>query len=367
MASNTMRTLRAVRAWFTGFAAVEEREIVLDRGDREVPASVFTPKGHGKQLPGWIVLHGITRPGRFHPTLLQFCRALASSGAAVLVPQVPEWKNLKLAPEQTIPTIRAALAGLRELPETRGEPYGLIGFSFGCAQGLMAAADDELGPQLGAVVGFGGYGDLERIMHFQMTGEHEWDGVRYRLRPDPYGRWIIGGNFLTSVPEYAQAEDVANALWRLAVEAGERRILAWDASYDPLKKVLRETVAAERRELFDLFAPTSLADPDPDQAAAIIPRLAEAALLHSPELDPKPVLASVYPETLLLHGENDPLIPFTETLRLQQAFPDPSAVDTTITALFAHSEQEGRLTSFRREIRESLKLIGALRRMIRKV
>jgi pimeloyl-ACP methyl ester carboxylesterase len=367
MATNTIRTLRAVKAWFTGFASVEEREIVLDRGDREVPASLFTPRNAHANLPGWIVLHGITRPGRFHPTLLQFCRALASSGAAVLVPQVPEWKNLRLAPEQSIPTIRAALKGLDELPETGGGPHGLIGFSFGCAQALMTAADDVLGPQLGAVVGFGGYGDLERIMRFQMTGVHEWDGRTYHLRPDPYGRWIIGGNHLTSVPEYADASDVSEALWRLAVEAGERRILAWDSSYDPLKQVLREGVAPERRELYDLFAPLSTLEPDPQRAEALIPRLAAAALKVSPTLDPKPFLARVHPDTFLIHGKNDSLIPFTETLRLRHAFPNPEAIDTTITALFAHSEQEGRLTSLRREVRESLTLIGALRRMIRKV
>jgi pimeloyl-ACP methyl ester carboxylesterase len=367
MATTTIRTFRAVRAWFTGFASVEEHEIVLDRGDREVPASVFTPRGGPKNIPGWIVLHGITRPGRFHPTLLQFCRALASSGAAVLVPQVPEWKNLRLAPEQSVPTVRAALTGLRGLPETRDGGFGLIGFSFGCAQALMAAAEEELGNQLEAVVGFGGYADLERIMRFQMTGEHEWGGVTYRSRPDPYGRWIIGGNHLTSVPSYADATDVAGALWKLAVEAGERRILAWDPSYDPLKRVLRETVAPERRGLYDLFAPLSTGEPDPERAEAIVPQLAKAALRVSPTLDPIPVLPRIRPDIFLIHGETDNLIPFTETLRLQNAFPASRPIDTTITALFAHSEREGRLTSLRREVRESLKLIGALRRMIRRV
>lgn len=367
MATDTIRTLRAVKAWLTGFTAVEEREIVLDRGDREVPASVFTPTGHGNDLPGWIVLHGITRPGRFHPTLLKFCRALASSGATVVVPQVPEWKNLYLAPEQSIPTVRATLKGLKDLPELDGGPYGLIGFSFGCGQGLMVAADDELGPQLGVVVGFGGYLDLERVLRFQMTGEHEWNNVSYQLRPDPYGRWIIGGNHLTSVPEFADADDVATALLKLAVEAGERRILAWDPSYDPLKQVLRESVAPARRDLYDLFAPPSTREPDPTEAAALIPKLAAAALKHSPALDAKSSLPHVYPDTLLMHGENDNLIPFTETLRLQHAFPDPGAIDTTITALFAHSALEGRLSSLRRTVRESWKLIRTLQRMIGKV
>ena len=109
----TLRTFRAVKSWLTHKAATTEYETLLDRGDRQVPASVIVPRGTNRRLPGWIVLHGITRPGRFHPNLLRFVRALASSGLAVLVPQVPEWRDLRLAPEVTLPTLRGALEGLR--------------------------------------------------------------------------------------------------------------------------------------------------------------------------------------------------------------------------------------------------------------
>jgi len=367
MAFHTLTTLRAVRAWFTGRSHTDEREVVIDRGDREVPASIFTPEGGGRGLPGWVVLHGVTRPGRFHPTLLKFCRALATSGATVLVPQVPEWKNLRLAPEQTVPTIRAALRGLDEAPETGPGARGLIGFSFGCPQVLIAAADEEIGPKLGVVVGFGGYGDLESIVRFQMTGVHQWGGREHHMRPDPYGRWIIAANHLTSIPHHEDATDVARALSRLAVEAGERRILAWDPSYDSLKRKLRGTVDETRRELFDLFAPPSDREPDPERARELTPELAASALRASPLLDPVPFLPRVHPKPLLIHGKSDHLIPYTETMRLRAAFPNPEKVDTTITALFSHSEQEGRMASLRREISEGARLVGALRRMIASV
>ena len=89
--TTVLRTTRALTSWITGRSAVDVHETVLPRGDREVPASVTLPAGGGRNLPGWVVLHGVTRPGRFHPTLLRFVRALAASKAAVLVPQVPEW------------------------------------------------------------------------------------------------------------------------------------------------------------------------------------------------------------------------------------------------------------------------------------
>ena len=359
-----VRTFRSVRSWFTGKAATTEYETLLNRGDREVPASVVVPRSAARKLPGWIVLHGLSRPGRFHPTLRRFVRALASSGVAVVVPQVPEWKNLRFAPESTLPTVRAALEGLRRLDAADDGPYGIIGFSFGAPQALIAAAHEDIAEQLAGAVGFGGYCDMERMVRFQMTGEHEWAGVTRRVRPDPYGRWIIGGNHLTSIPEYRDAQDVCDALWRLAVEAGERRIIAWDPSYDHLKEELRAQVATDRTWLFDLFAPPSDREPDLSGVEDIVKQLADAVSRSSPLLDPVPYLAGIRPHVQLIHGRSDRLIPYTETLRMQASFPEETRVHTTITALFDHSEQRGRLSSIRHEIREGLKLVGALSRVL---
>jgi len=361
---STVRTLRAVRSWLTGKAATSEYETLLSRGDREVPASVIVPRGADRQLPGWIILHGITRPGRFHPNLLRFARALASSGLAVLVPQVPEWKNLRLAPHVTLPTVRGALDALRRLDATNDGPYGIIGFSFGAPQIMIAASHADVAEQLGGVVGFGGYCDMERMVRFQMTGEHEWEGITHRIRPDPYGRWIIGGNHLTSIPEYSEAEDVAQALWRLAVEAGERRILAWDSSYDVLKTELRGQVAPEHTWLFDLFAPSSDQEPDMKGAEDIAKKLAEAVRRSSPLMNPLPYLTGIRTPVHLIHGQDDHLIPYTESLRMQASFSAEQSVDTTITAFFSHSDQGGRLSSLRHEVREGLKLARTLNRVL---
>ena len=362
--TTVLRTTRALGSWITGRSAVEEYETVLPRGDRDVPASVTLPRGGGRELPGWIVLHGITRPGRFHPTLLRFVRALASSKATVLVPQIPEWVDLRLEPERTLPTVRAALDGLRSLPGTSEGPYGLIGFSFGAPQVMIAAAHQDVSDQLAAVVGFGGYCDMESMVRFQMTGRFDWVGATHRLRPDPYGRWIMGGNHLTSIPEYRDAKDVSDALWHLAVEAGERRILAWDPSYDPLKEQLREQISEDRREIFDLFAPPSDREPEATEAERITPLLTHAAMEAAPLLDPLPFLDRVETPVQLIHGRNDRLIPYTETLRMEAAFPESQRVDVTITALLDHSEQGGRLASIRKQISESAKLLRTLGRVL---
>ncbi len=174
----------------------------------------------------------------------------------------------------------------------------------------------------------------------------------------------MGGNHLTSIPEYAEAQDVSDALRRLAVEAGERRILAWDPSYDTLKERLRAQVSEKRRELFDLFAPPSDREPAEADAEHIMPLLTRAALGATPLLDPLPFLPRIETPVQLIHGRNDRLIPYTETLRMDAAFPQEKRTDLTITALMTHSEQGGRLASWGKEIIEGTKLIRTLGRLL---
>ena len=214
------RTFRYVRSWVTGRADVRTRELLLDRDGTPVPATLVAPAAPSGPLPAWIVLHGITRPGRTHRQLVRFTHAMAEGGTAVLVPEMPEWRELDLAPRLTTPSV---LAGLRAMEGLGGfvatDRVGLLGFSFGAPQALVTSAHPALRGRLAGVVGFGGYADLDRTLVFQFTGRHEWKGEQYLLRPDPYGRWIVGANHLTSVAGYEDAGEVARGLWRLAAAA----------------------------------------------------------------------------------------------------------------------------------------------------
>ncbi|MCA9738493.1 MAG: hypothetical protein KC645_12780, partial [Gemmatimonadetes bacterium] len=78
MLSGYRRAMRYSRAWAGNPIPLREDEITVAAGPRSVPATLFVPARPRGPLPGWVVLHGLTRPGRAHPSLLRFCRALAS-------------------------------------------------------------------------------------------------------------------------------------------------------------------------------------------------------------------------------------------------------------------------------------------------
>ncbi len=320
-----------------GAASVREEEVAVPTPRGEVEGTFYLPRG-ARRAPGWIVLHGITVPGRRHESLVRFARAMASSGAGVLVPDVPDWRALRVRSETARETMLAASEYLRGRPEV--DPYGLgvVGFSFGATHALIGSAHPELRDRVRTVVGFGGYCDLRRAVRCMFTGEHDWAGRRHRLAPDPYGRWILAGNYLPAVPGMEGMGRVAAEARELAAEAGRRRTYAGEADYDALKAEARARLAPEEREVWDLLAPPHGAPrPALERAIALADGLTDAALAADPALDPYPALPELRARVVLAHGEADHLIPYTESLRMYAALPEALDRSVTITRLFAHS------------------------------
>ncbi|MBX6364731.1 MAG: hypothetical protein IRZ00_12755 [Gemmatimonadetes bacterium] len=342
--------------------AVLTEAVVCRRGEETLPATVYRPAGARGRRPAWVVLHGLTYHGRAHPSLVRFATAVAASGAVVIVPDIPEWTRLRVAPHVTGPSIRAAVATLRERHDVAADRIGVIGFSFGATQALVAAADPALAAELRGIAAWGGYADVGRLFHFGITGEYDWQGSTYREDPDPYGRWIMGGNYLTAIPGYEGFGATARALHRLAMAAGEAGIYAADAHFDPLKRELRATLSAEEQDVYDLFAPlTTERHKDMERATRLAQDLAAAAVRTDPMLDPSPYLPRVAARAFIAHGRDDRLVPFTEAFRVSAALPPRLLRKVVVTSLFAHSGGTRRELSRLGVVREGARFVALLR------
>ena len=371
MTSGYGPALRFSRSFMTGWAPVVEREIHIERGGRRLPASLFLPRAAGRRahaeryrpIPVWVVLHGITRSGRDHPYLVRFARAVASTGQAAVVPEIPEWRAIRLSIAATTATISASLRALEGQRELASRQVGLVGFSFGAPQAIVAPTDPALAGRIACVVAFGGYCSVEESSRFQFTGAHELDGREESLAPDPYARWVVGSNYLTRIPGYEGAGRVAEALRALAAYTGDNNVLATDAAIEPERRRLAASLASRERSLFETLAPPAGNLPDPVGGA----RLAEGlggVMAGIPELNPVPYLARVNVPVRLVHGTADQLFPYTQTIKLGRAFPPDADVTTTVTGLFAHASGRER-TSFVHTASEALRFLNALASIFR--
>ncbi len=168
-----------------------EREILFEVEGEPRPATLSVPEAGGRVHPAWILLQGLTVPGRHHAGARRMARALAAAEHLAFVPEVPSWTALRVDPRQAEPTIRAALRFLADRPGVDRGRVGLRAFSVAATWALEVVAG-ELGhaPLPGsrqaprAVVGVGGYRDFRRTVQAMVVGEHQWRGRHYRYVPD---------------------------------------------------------------------------------------------------------------------------------------------------------------------------------------
>lgn len=310
----------------------------------------------GSPLPAWLLLHGAAVQGPDHPALMRFAAALAYSGSGVLIPEIPGWSRLDLDPEQADGVVARALEYLAGNPGVLPGGVVLAGFSFGCPQALRIAAELAGAGHIRGVVGFGGYCNLSTAVRFGLTGEYVWRGRTCRAQPDPYGRWVLGGNYLEP--------PVSDALLKLAALAGARGVLAWEPYYDDAKETLARAMPPDSRRLFRLFAPPADAEPQPEEAARAAVSLASAARRAHPLLVlPRSLRGGALPPVHLLHGRNDPLVPFTETLALERHLLEAGVprVATTVTGLVAHARESGSMAG---QPMEALRFLRAMRNLM---
>jgi dienelactone hydrolase len=350
-------------------AAVVREETSYERDGRRLPATLYRPASArpDRPLPGWITLHGLTRRGREHPSLDRFARAMAASGAVVLVPDLPEWRELHIAPEMTVATIRAAVLELDGRPVTEAGRIGVIGFSFGATQALVAATDPVLRGHLAGVVAWGGYADLFHATRFAFLGIHHLDGTDYHLEPDPYGRWILAGNYLTLLPEHAGDEALAETLLGLAQDVGRLGIMSWSPETDPMKLAARSGLTPAQKEVFDLVAPpagSSYGEEERARVEQLVHRMTERAVEREPLLEARKYLNAVPVPVFLAHGRNDRLMPWTEMVRLRRQLPEERVRYSAVTSLFSHSFGERRLPT-PAVLLEMVRFVRLISRMLR--
>ena len=341
---------------------VRVQEIVIGHGPSALRARRYRPARAAAPAPGWVLLHGATRPGPDHPAIVRLAAALTRTRAVVVVPDIRAWRRLRLDPAPAQAALAQAAEHMRMDPRVRPGGVVLVGLSFGVPQVLRVGARLAGTGLVRGLAGFGSYCRLHDAVLFGLTGQFRRRGTTEYLRPDPYGRWVAAANYLHRIPGYEEAACVSRALHRLATFAGDRRIMAWDPGYDGMKDELARSLPGTWRPLFRLFAPPSDREPEPHFAREMAHLLADAARRVHPDLELSDSFGDApLPPVRLLHGRRDHLIPFTETLALERLLRKPADVSATVTDLFAHSRETG-AGAFR--LAESYRLFAGLKAMM---
>ncbi|MCH6588132.1 MAG: alpha/beta hydrolase [Proteobacteria bacterium] len=255
-----------------------------------------------------VLVPGAARAGRDDPRLVAFATTLARARFTVLVPDIENLRALYVGPED----VRSIADALRHLAARGDVPdpasVGLVAISYAAGPAILAALEPDLRDRVRFVLSIGGYYDIEAMVTFFTTGrfretpEQPW---RF-MAPNAYGKWI----FLRA---NARRLEDARDRWLLAAMA-RRKLDDLEAPLDDLAARL----GPQGRSIHDL-----LANDDPDAVPALIAALPQAVRADMAALDlSRAELSRLGARLILLHGRDDAIIPFTESLALAAAVPE---------------------------------------------
>lgn len=258
-----------------------------------------------------VVVPGAVPQGKDDPRLVAFATTLARVSFAVLTPDLAGFRELRIRPSDSR-DIADAFAYLVSRPELVPDGRaGLFAFSYAVGPAVLAALEEDIRGQVRFVVGLGGYYDLVGAIRFFTTGWYEHEGRWHYTTPDDTGRMVLVYSSLDYLEGGRQDGSLSDRL--IFDQMVALRLRSPQADLSPLAAGL----SRGGQTLYALAV-----NPDPERFPALFARLPTAMRTDIERLnlahhDLQPLKAHL----ILVHGRNDSLIPYPESLALAAAVP----------------------------------------------
>jgi pimeloyl-ACP methyl ester carboxylesterase len=170
---------------------------------------------------------------------------------------------------------------------------------------VLAALDDAPDSPVDFLLLVGGYHDLPRTLTFMTTGYFEAEGQPRQREPDAYGKWVYALSNAGRLPEPAD---------RAALSAMARRRMEDPGA--PIDDLLAQLGPSGRAvyEFIDNRHPARVPD--------LLKRLPAGVRADIEALDlATRDLSGLRADFILVHGLDDAIIPYTESVSLAHALP----------------------------------------------
>jgi hypothetical protein len=315
-------------------------------------ADLYVPGEKQAVRAGVVLVPGAVPEGKDDARLVALAQTLARQHFAVLVPEMSGYRDLVIRPQHAGEVADAFryLASREDLAP--GGRAGIAAFSYAAGPAVLAALQDDLRDRVRFVLAVGGYYDLRNAIRFFTTGYFEDNGAPQRLAASEYGKLV----FIHS----ARAQLRSARDRKLLSDIAETRL------QDPGADVsaLAGRLGREGASIYRLLANT-----DPARTADLLAELPPQtiATIDALSLNNKP-LSRLKARLILVHGKDDALIPYTESVALSRAAPRGQAdlfliqrilghVDLKMSSLFS-----GRFWS--QELPDARRLWAAITRLL---
>lgn len=280
---------------------VTVKTLHISKESRHYIADLYLPED--SLDAGIVLLHGAAQAGKDDARLVEFAHQLAGKRFAVLVPDLPGPKDLKVRARDA----QVAVDIFQFFNQYPGleERVGIGGISVSAGLAFLAALRPEIHDEVAFIFSIGGYHNLPRTLKYSITGEFLIDGQLHRQKPNSYGKWV----FVLSNLDFLNRQTDRRALRRIAY----RRMKNPEADISDLEP----TLSTEGKAVLDYITEPDARNIDRRYAALPAPIRQHIEALNLVNKDLKHLQAHV----LLIHGYDDTIVPFAESVSLARALP----------------------------------------------
>ena len=273
---------------------------------------------------GLVLVPGFTPDGKDDARLVDLAMSLARSRFLVLVPDLAGSRAVEIRPDdaRSIADGVVYLAGSDPLPE--GHDVGVAAISYAVGLAVMASMEPDAGDKIDFLVGLGGYHDTEAVITFATTGRYrEGSGETWQFAdPVPAAKWLL---LASNTDLLENAEDRA-----LLQAIAERRSRSENVPIDDLVAGL----GPEGQALLDVMI-----NDDPAAVDDLLQRLPPAITDQLEALSPAAYdLSHLEGRLILIHGRDDTLIPYTQSIALGNAV---AGSEVFVIDGFSHIDRSG--------------------------
>ena len=289
-------------------------------------------------LDGALVLvPGFTPSGKNDRRLVALAKSFARSGFLVLVPDLRGSREtrVRLGDARRIADAAVHLSGRPELEglteEDGTSEVGLVAISYAVGLAVLASSEPDAKQRISLLVGLGGYYDTSEVVRFTTTGAYRLagDSSWRSLKPLRTTKWyFLAGNI--EALEDPRDRAILTAIAEIRQRSGRAALV------DEQGRDLVAQLGPEGRTLYALMT-----NEDPAQIAPLLAALPEPLQRQLDALTLKGRdLSHLTGRLILIHGREDPLVPFSESLALSHAVPGDRALPDR--RLLPHQPARGR-------------------------
>ena len=304
--------------------------------NRDTPMRVYFSKKYTHKTV--ILFLGASPDGEKHKALNFLARSLTHFGYNVYIPRIPPLMMLDIS-NRNIDWIQHIFQMIQSREAINVKNITAVGISYGGGMLLKASLNDKMkNPPPKSIFLYGSGCDVDTILKFITKGEFHFKGKKNKIKPHDWGLTVFFHHFMDDIDFGFDKKNIKEVIqYRIKNEkdkANEKLALLKGVEYKITNSIINGAIIPEVQKIVD--------------------RIIIDKKNYINELSCKPICHKVESKVFIFHGANDNMVPFTESIQLDQLINNSNLL---ISYLFEHKGLSSKSNIFFK-IKEAIKLLS---------